>query len=174
MKLIIFAFAAITSMLFACSSSYKTISTSNNAAYNAPAPIKTTFTTQYPTAANVVWAPYDVTTVPIDWELIGWPALTSNDYMVTYNVGPDRFYSWYDANGNWIGSTYALQNNSILPSAVMNTVNAQFGGYTIDKVDKEMWKNQTAYELKMSQGDTKLKVLIDQNGNVLKQKTKSM
>ena len=93
--------------------------------------------------------------------------------MVTYNVGNDRYYSWYDANGNWIGTTYALANNSILPANVNNAINAQFNGYTLDKVQKVTWKDRTAYEVKMYQGDNKIKVLFDENGNILKQKTKS-
>lgn len=173
MKLKIFALATITSFLFACSSTYKTTSTSQNAAYSVPTGIKTTFATQYPTATSVTWGAYDANVVPIEWDLTGWPALTSSDYMVTYNVGPDRFYSWYDANGNWVGTTYALANNSILPSAVMNTINTQFNGYTVDKVQKENWKDQTAYEIKLTQGTNLLKLLVDQNGNIIKQKTKT-
>lgn len=172
MKLKIFVMAATTALLFACSSSYKTTSTSANAAYSVPTTVSTTFSTQYPTASAVTWGAYDVTTVPIDWELTGWPALTSNDYMVTYNVGSDKFYSWYDKNGNWVGTTYALANPSILPGGIMNSINTQFNGYTIDKVQKEQWKDQTAYEVKMYQGDNKVKVLFDQNGNIIKQKTK--
>jgi hypothetical protein len=172
MKLKIFALAALTSLLFACSSQQR-VSTSTNAAYNVPTNITTTFSTQYPNATNVTWGAYDVALVPIDWELTGWQPLTSSDYMVTYNVGADRFYSWYDTNGNWVATTYALANPSILPTAVMNTINTQFSGYTIEKVDKEMWKDQTAYEIKLNQGDTRLKLLVDANGNVIKQKTKA-
>ena len=50
------------------------------------------------------------------------------------------------------------------------TIQAQYPGYTIVSVDKENDKNRTAYEVELSKGDDKAKVLIAENGNVLKKK----
>jgi hypothetical protein len=87
-------------------------------------------------------------------------------------MGSDKMYAWYDENGNWVGTAYMMTNNSMLPSAVNTTLNNSFSGYQIESVEREMWKDRTAYELKIKNGDSRKKVLIDANGTILKQKDK--
>jgi Putative beta-lactamase-inhibitor-like, PepSY-like len=150
-----------------------TTTTSTHAAYNVPASIQSNFTTQYPGATDVVWAPYDVNTVPIDWDLTDWTTLGPKDYSVAYTLNGKRYYSWYDANGDWIGSSYEMTDyNNGLPAAVNTTISNKYAGYTIDKAHQIMWKDRTAYDLKLKNGDNKMKVLIDSDGNVLKEKAK--
>ena len=48
----------------------------------------------------------------------------------------------------------------------------KYKDYTIESAQRESWKDQAAYELNLANGDTKLKVLVDANGNVIKEKTK--
>jgi hypothetical protein len=171
MKLKMLSLAISAALLFSCGSTRT--STSENAAFAVPSTVNGTFQTQYPTATQVTWSAYDAAGVPIDWELTGWPALTSNDYVVTYNLGPDRYYSWYNATGQWIGTAYTLATTNMLPAAINNTLTTQFANYTIDKVQKEIWKDQQAYELQLVNGDQRIKVVMDMNGNILKQKQKS-
>ena len=149
-------------------------STSSNAAYNVqvPAGIQSTFATQFPDATNIVWDRYDGNTVPIDWELTDWSALDTDDYVVTFNVGKEKFYSWYDSNGAWIGGSYGIADYSKLPTAVHNTLKRDYQGYAIVDVDKEMWSGKTAYEVKLNRDEKKIKVLIDDNGIILKKKLK--
>src|SRR5215218_2867725 len=116
MKLKFLSLFAAVSLLISCGTTYK--STSSNNAYNVPAGVQNVFTVQYPDATNVVWSAYDVNSIPIEWDLTGWPALTANDYVAQYNMGGNQYYAWYDANGTWIGSTYALNNTTILPAAI--------------------------------------------------------
>jgi hypothetical protein len=164
--------AAAGIFLASCSTTYK--STSDNAAYNVNVPtgIRSNFAISYPDATNVVWNSYDINNVPVDWELAGWNNLGANDYAVTFNMGNDQYYSWYDANGNLIGTATAVSDYNRLPSAVNSTIRDRYNGYTVDGVQKEMVGSKTAYELKLSQGATKIKLLVDSNGNVLKEKTK--
>jgi hypothetical protein len=147
--------------------------TSSNPAYAAPAIIQTTFTTQYPAATNVTWAAYDVALVPIDWEMTGWTVLDPADHAVTFDMDGQRYLAWYDSDGNWIGSTYALSDYSKLPSAVQSAINSKYSGYTIQKVHQEMWKDRMAYEVKLKKtDDDKVKLLIDDQGNIIKEKLK--
>ncbi|HEU4471794.1 MAG TPA: PepSY-like domain-containing protein [Flavisolibacter sp.] len=161
-----------TVVVLASCSTRSTTSTSANNAYGVPGTIQNGFAAQYPSATDVVWGPYDVATTPIDWELSGWSALDANDYVVQFNLGSDRYYAWYDADGTWIGSAYAMPNASGLPYAVNRTISSQFAGYNIESVQREMWKDRTAYEIKLKNGDNKVKLLVDSNGNILKQKNK--
>jgi hypothetical protein len=182
MKQLIVTVIAATSLL-ACSTRHTSkttmntsgseTSTSSQAAFMVPSNIQTSFTTQYPQATSVTWAPYDVTVVPIDWDLTDWAVLSPRDYSVTYTMNGNKYYSWYDANGNWIGTTYDITDyNNGLPAAVNQAVASNFTGYTIDKAEQVSWKDQTAYELKLKNGDNKKKLLIDANGNIIKQKDK--
>ncbi|HEY6954038.1 MAG TPA: PepSY-like domain-containing protein [Flavisolibacter sp.] len=180
-RLLLAAFAATS--LVACSSRHASkttmsttgsqTTTSSHAAFMVPSNIQTSFSTQYPDATAVTWAPYDVTVVPIDWDLTDWAVLSPQDYSVTYTMNGKKYYSWYSANGNWIGTTYDISDyNNGLPAAVNQTIASKYSGYTIDKANQVTWNDQTAYDLKLKNGDNKMKVLIDTNGNVLKQKDK--
>lgn len=148
-------------------------STSDNAAYAVPTVVQTSFNTQYPGATSVVWSPYDVTLVPIDWELSGWTTLDTDDYAVSYNYDGQKYISWFDSDGTWIGSSYVITDYKSLPANLHTIISQKYPGYTIDKVDKEMWKDQVAYEVKLKNGETKVKLLVDANGNVIREKTKN-
>jgi hypothetical protein len=163
---------AIALLTASCGTTYK--STSTNAAYNVEVPtnIRSSFSANYPDAAAVVWNRYDPNTVPIDWEMAGWPALTTNDYAVNFNMGNNTYYAWYDANGNLIGSSYTVSDPSRLPPAITRYIQEKYSAYTIKKMQTETKNNVMAYEIKLEQGDNKVKLLIDANGTVLKEKLK--
>lgn len=163
--------AAAGIFLASCTTTYN--STSDGAAYNVnvPAGIRSSFAISYPDAANVVWNSYDMNNVPIDWELSGWNTLSANDYAVTFNMGNDQYYAWYDANGNLIGTATVVSDFSKVPYVVTNMLHDQYSGYTIDWIGREIVGSKTNYEVKLSQGDQKIKLLVDSEGNILKQKT---
>lgn len=134
---------------------------------------QTAFTTQYPTATNVVWTQYDVaSTAPIDWEMAGWTMLDNNDYLVRFDMDNENYYAWYDSDGNWIGSAYVMEDPTQLPPAVTTAVNNKYSGYTIDNVNREFQKDRIAYEIEMKKEDSKVKLLVDADGNILKEKVK--
>src|SRR4051812_46237285 len=66
-----------------------------NAAIVVPASTQTAFITRYPTATSVQWYGYNDVAVPIDWELTDWPVMDANDYVVTYTMNGNKYYSWY-------------------------------------------------------------------------------
>lgn len=164
--------AAAGLLLASCGTTYT--STSDNAAYNVnvPAGIRTDFIVAYPDAENIVWNRYDATLVPIDWELSGWSVLDADDYVVSFNMGEDTYHAWYDSNGNLVGTAYAITDYSRLPYAVSSLVRDRYRDYAIESVQREMYKNQTAYEVKLKKGDSKIKLLVDGSGTVLREKLK--
>lgn len=174
MKLGILILIASVAVLASCGPSYRVTdgSTVSKDTIGVPTEIKSAFSTQYPTATNVVWTTYDATAVPlVDWDLNGWPAPGEGAYVVTYNMNGDTYYSWYAANSDWIGTAYAVSDYKSLPPAVSTVINDKFPGYTISTVNREMQKDKMAYEIQLKNGDAKAKVLIDDNGNIIKQKT---
>ncbi|SRR6266508_4242270 len=172
MKLKILILIAGIVVLASCGPSYRvTDQAMVKDTVGVPSEIQTSFKTQYPTATNVTWSTYDAANLPIDWELTGWPAMEPSDYLATFNYNNDKYYAWYDANGEWIGTAYVIADYKSLPSPINTTINDKFPGYTITSVNREMQKDRIAYEIQLKSGDSKAKVLIDENGNIIKQKT---
>ena len=178
MKLITLSLLALSLTVLSCGSSRTgttttTTTTAHEARTDAPVAITTTFTNQYPTATNVVWLPYEQVAVPIDWEMTSWSVLDAGDYVAQFDMNGQKYYAWYDASGTWIGSTAPVMDTGTLPAAVRDMLSTKYSGYTIDKVQKEFEKSRTMYEIKLKKtDDDKIKLLVDEQGNVLKEKLK--
>jgi uncharacterized membrane protein YkoI len=150
-----------------------TMATAKPTTVTVPATIQTAFTTQYPTATNVVWSNYDTMVVaPIDWELAGWTDLDAEDYLVRFDMDNENYYAWYDSDGNWIGSAYVLKDHTKLPAAVSTTVTNKYAGYSITDINREFQKDRVAYEIEMKKDNSKVKLLVDADGNIIKEKMK--
>jgi hypothetical protein len=139
-----------------------------------PANIQASFTSRYPKASNAKWYQYNSTSVPIDWELAGWPTLTNRDYAVMYDLDNVQYYSWYDAQGNWIGSSGYMKDFAGLPLPVTKMLSSKYAGYTIKDLHTENYKDISGYQIELAKGAEKVKLIVDVNGNILKQKTKSV
>jgi uncharacterized membrane protein YkoI len=173
MKLKSFIAVAVMAGLFtACGEPYQ--ATTTTTVEVAPSLTRSAFVAQYPSASSVVWSRYDATMVPIDWELAGWPNIDNDAYLVRFNMDNNNYYAWYDASGNWIGTSYSLSDYNSLPVAVNTTVTSRYPGYTITAVQREFQRDRVAYEIEMKNNDTKRKVLIDAYGNVIKEKSRSL
>ena len=170
-----FLLVAATAIVFAaCGSPYKATDTDGTTVVVAPGNIQTAFTTQYPDATEVVWSNYDQALVPIDWELAGWETVDPTAYVVRFNMNSENYYAWYDKDGNWIGSADLIKDHNNLPADVTKTLNNQFTAYSISSVNREFHGDQMLYEIELKNDMSKVKLLIDGNGNVIKQKTKSL
>lgn len=179
MKLRNFFILAAIIALASCKPTYKatdttTTTTSTTATtVSVPEGTRTTFTTQYPNATNVVWSKYDtITVVPIDWELAGWTMMDADDYLVRFDMDNENYYAWYDNDGNWIGSAYVLKDHTQLPAAVNTVITNKYAGYSITGVNREFQKDRVAYEIEMKKDDSKVKLLVDADGNIIKEKMK--
>jgi hypothetical protein len=171
MKLREFIAVAAIGLLASCETPYRATDTT---VVVAPTSLQDAFVLQYPTAKTVVWSHYDPAVVmPIDWEMAGWTVMDNNDYVVTFKINEDDYYAWYDDAGNWIGTAYAVRDFTGLPTSITNAANNAYPGYTISSVHREFMKDRMVYEVEMKNSTTKAKLLIDESGNILKQKTKA-
>jgi len=170
MKLKTFMAVAVIGLFTACSSTYR--ATDSGVVISTDA--TTAFELQYPGATNVVWSMYDPNVVVLnDWELAGWTVVDVDDYVVQFDMDNEKYYAWYDTNGEWIGSAIVVSDYTTLPNLVRDAINAKYPGYAISSVNKEFHKDRVAYEIVLKDGDTKQVALIDLNGVVLKSKMKS-
>jgi hypothetical protein len=167
----IIAVAAI-GLLAACDPSYRATDTG---VVVVPEATRQAFVDQYPDGINVVWSNYDPDVVIIhDWDLAGWPVIQTDDYAVRFDMGTDTYYAWYDNEGTWIGTAYVVKDYSTMPLSVRNSVTTLYPGYTITAVNKEFYRDRVAYEITLKNvNDSKVVVLTDMNGNVIKSKVKN-
>jgi hypothetical protein len=174
MKLKILSLIAFPVVLLSCGTpATTTTTTAHEARIAVPTAISTSFTDQYPNATNVVWTPYDQVTLPIDWELAGWTTMDAGDYVARFDMNGEKYYAWFDANGDWIGTAVVVNDPAILPQAVRDVLNTKYSGYNVETIQREMEKGRTAYEIKLKKtDDDKIKLLINENGAVLKEKFK--
>jgi Putative beta-lactamase-inhibitor-like, PepSY-like len=136
-----------------------------------PVGIKTNFEQAYPQATNVRWEYYRPSHPPsFDWEWSGWPQMDTMDYVTHYNWQGYDYTSWYDDQGTWVGTVTTVTDHASLPAAVNSTINSQYNGYTITSVKKENDKNRVAYEISLENGTDNGKLLIDENGKIMKKK----
>jgi hypothetical protein len=137
--------------------------------YNPPDHVVVAFKNKYPTATNVTWSayqPYD----RINWEWTGWPSMDTSYYAVNYTVDNKKLWGWWDRDKNWIGSTSTIEDSTMLPDAVKNTLKKNYTGYRVTSIDEEMDKNRTAYEIRLEKGTAHVRILVDKNGKILKKK----
>ena len=154
----------------ACGEPYRATDTS---VVVAPDGTVTAFNTQYPNATNAVWTRYDAAVVPIDWELAGWTALDNNDYLVRFDMDNENYYAWYDDTGEWVGTAYVIKDVKTLPEAVTKAVNTKYPTHTISTVNREFQKDRMLYEVETKGSDgAKMKLLVDGNGTIVKEKVK--
>ena len=172
---------ATVAALAACKAPYKatdtttTTTTTSTTTVSVPPGTQTAFTTQYPGATNVVWSSYDpVVVAPIDWELAGWSIMDAKDHLVRFDLDSESYYAWYDSDGNWVGSAYPIKDYTKLPAPVNTTVANKYAGYTITSVNREFQKDRMAYEIELKKDDSKMKLLVDADGNIIKEKIKTV
>jgi len=137
----------------------------------APEPIQTSFRQKYPDVRDVTWSRYEPVTT-FDWEWAGWPALDTSDYVARFNWNNSDYWAWYDSEYNWIGSVATISDFNSLPASVNSRISADYKGYTIESVDLENDKDKNAYEIDLVQGDDKVTLLLDENGRILKKKSR--
>ena len=167
----IIALAAI-SLFAACETPYRATDTT---VVVAPDGTQTAFVTRYPNATNVVWSHYDqAMVVPVDWDLAGWTMLDGSDYTVRFVMDNEDYYAFYDENGDWVGTAYVVRDYSTIPVAINTMISTNYPSYTISAVNRQFQADRVAYEIELKNSTAKVKMLVDANGNIIKQKTKML
>lgn len=135
-----------------------------------PEKVKTEFKTKYPNATNEEWTTYDPAyDYSYDWEMTGWPKMDTSYYTVNYDWNGGDYWVFYTPDWEWMATVEPIKSDAV-PAAVNKTLNAKYKAYTVESVNKENDKNREAYEIKLVNGQDKMKVLIDSKGNVMKAK----
>jgi hypothetical protein len=171
MKWRLLILAAVTGLLSACGETYQATDTGtipvSRTAYRA-------FVTEYPNATNVVWGYYDPAIIIVnEWELTGWTVLDTDDYAVRFDMDGEDYYAWYDSDGTWIGTAYVVKDYTRLPVMVNTSIRNLYPTYTISSVNREFYIDRSVYEVTLKNDKSKVVLLVDDYGNVLKSKIKT-
>jgi hypothetical protein len=163
----------VTNTSTATSNPSATQSTADTSQYaGIPQNARSGFESRYPEASNVKWTHFQPGPPNADDWTSDWTSgLDTSDYQVNFNWQGDDYTAWYD-NGEWIGSSARLTDNSKLPKAVNDAIHTDYADYTIKDVEKQNDKNQTVYEVDLRKGSDKMKIHYDGNGKALKTKGK--
>jgi hypothetical protein len=169
MKFKTFLAVAVIAAFTACSTTYRATDTGMLISTEAT----TAFDMKYPTATNIVWNSYDPNTVIVhEWDLADWAVIDANDYVVQFDMDGEKYYAWYDSNGEWIGSAYVISDYSRIPADVSTTIERKFPGYSIMNINREFYGDREAYEVVLKSDDRKYVALIDSGGTLIKSKLK--
>ena len=171
MKLNAILILAAVGTLAACGTPYRATDTT----LGVPDNTQRTFITQYPNSSDVVWAMYDPNVVVLnDWELTGWQTLDETDYVVRFNMDGEQYYAWYDNDGSWVGTAYVVRDYNALPAGINTSLRTLYPSHTITSAHREYYSDRNLYEVVMKAEDgTKVVLLVDNDGNVIKKKVKS-
>ena len=171
MKLKPFLTVAALAIFAACETTYNATDTG---VVVVPETTQRAFVVQYPNSSNAAWSRYNADLVILnDWEISGWALADERDYVVQFDNEGEKYYAWYDSDGTWIGTAYVVRDYSRLPVVVTATLAREYPYYQISSVNREFYKDRAAYEIVMKRDDgTKVVMLVDNNGTILKYKTK--
>ena len=152
-------------------STSRSVEKSSKSSVAPPPAVEAVFIKQYPTASNVEWTAYDsLAAVPIDMRLTGWEGLDAEDYMARFDYKDETYYAWFDGDGKWIGSAYAMKDISKLPAAVntavKNAIKSRYSGYEISKVNREFQTGKNAYEVELIKDESKVRMLVTPSGKI--------
>lgn len=133
--------------------------------------IQNSFAKSYPMVKDVDWVKYEP--VPeleqSDWEMMGWRAPDTSDYSASFVVDSSKYYAWYTPEGDMIGSMTTVDSTN-LPAPVNTSLHSQYVDYNISSVIKLKDKNKTAYQIKLNNGKDKIKILVGENGQIIRKK----
>ena len=134
-----------------------------------PDNVRVTFQTKYPQATNVVWYKYQDMNDEYTDTYPGY--YDPNDFYVTYRNDNTDYVTWYSPKGEWVMTTNTITSDK-LPPAALKALQQSYNGYTISKVDEDVYSGGTRYDIKLTKGNEKLKIHITADGQILKVKDK--
>jgi hypothetical protein len=134
-----------------------------------PENVRVSFQAKYPGAINAVWYKYQDMNDEYTDVYPGY--YDPSDFYVTYRWNNMDYVTWYSPTGEWVMTTNTI-NSDKLPAPALQTLQQSYNGYTIVKVDEDVYNGGTRYDVKLRKGDEKLKVHLTADGQILKVKDK--
>lgn len=97
----------------------------------------------------------------IEWEKKG------TDYKVEFEVGRMEHEIWFSKDGETVRVQKDI-TKALMPKTLVDAINTNYPGYTIDSVESTEKNGQTTYEVELEKGwDEELKITFTVDGKVL-------
>ncbi len=120
----------------------------------APSKVKTTFIQKFPNAKKVKW----------DKE-------NESEWEAEFKMNGKGYSANFNSDGTWKETEYEIKKSEI-PSAVKQTLAAQFAGYDMEEVEISETPEGKVYEFALENDETDMEVAISSEGMVVKKNVK--
>jgi hypothetical protein len=98
---------------------------------------------------------------------VEWGSEAANEWEAEFIMGGKKMSACFDTSAVWIETETEI-SESELPVAVLNTLKAEYAGYTKDMIEIYESPEFKGFELGMKKGETSVEVIIDNAGKVIK------
>lgn len=98
----------------------------------------------------------------IEWER------TAGNYKVGFEEGRLDRDIWYGKNGQMLRMEKELAKDE-LPQAIKNTLESQYGNFSVDSAELIDEKKKTTYQVELETLSKEKKILFDESGKVMKE-----
>ena len=117
---------------------------------DAPQKVKEAFAKKFPGVKKVKWDKENET----EWE-------------AEFKMKGTEYSANFLEDGTWKETEHEMSKMKI-PSAIKNTLDAQFSGYEIEEAVITESREGWAYEFSIEKGDSEMQVVVDTDGKILK------
>lgn len=116
----------------------------------APEKITSVFNLKFPGATQVEWG-----------------SESANEWEAEFIIGGKKMSACFDTSAVWIDTETEISEQE-LPAAVLNTLKAEYAGYTKNLIEIYESPEIKGFELSMKKGETSVEVIFNNAGKVIK------
>lgn len=116
---------------------------------NVPAAVQTAFANAYPTAQNAKWEK------------------DKKDYEVAFTMDQKTLELKYNGQGTLLEKEEKMEEKA-LPAGVQNTLNKEFGDYSVKEAEQVDRSGVVTYEVVVQKGKAKYELTLEPSGKLLK------
>lgn len=115
-----------------------------------PQKVKDAFEAKFPHAKSVKWEQEE-----------------KGEWEAEFKMQGVEFSANFNEDGTWMETEHELENGD-LPKAVADRLNTDFSGFEIEEAEMVEREEGVFYEVELEKGKTETKLLVDDNGNVVR------
>ncbi|CAG5082863.1 PepSY-like domain-containing protein [Parvicella tangerina] len=102
-------------------------------------------------------------------ERVKWEKENSTEWEAEFKLDGKEYSANFSNDGEWKETEHEV-SKSDLPSAVKQTLSAEFNGYKVEAAESIETPKFSGYEMELEKGESTMEVVIDAKGKVLKKK----
>lgn len=101
---------------------------------------------------------------------VEWEKENDKEWEAEFKVNARSYSANFDLDGNWIETEYEIKSSEV-PKIVLDSLKTNFKKYTIEQIELSETSSGAVYEFEIESNDSKLEVIINLQGIILKKET---